>query len=272
MDEEPSRMKLGQIDRDRLELVEMAPDAFVRSLGGVASYPMREGQNLPTLIDPMSVVTEQYRTIKARIEYLSRSTGKAIRTLVITSPGSGDGKTLTALNLALVLAQDENKSVLMIDADLRKPGIRDYFEHRPKVGLIELLGKEVGLTSVLFRPEKSRLMILPSGTRATNPADLLGSRRMEHMVQDLAKRFDHVVIDTPPVGLFIDADVLGAFADACLVIVRAGKSQKNQVFRAVETMKKHNLIGLVLNDVRQTPFERYYAYDRYYYYRNRGGK
>src|SRR5207247_4468949 len=108
------------------------------------------------------------------------------------SPCPGDGKTLTALNLALVLAQDETKSVLMIDADLRKPGIRDLFAHRPKLGLIELLAHEVRLTSVLFRPEGSRLMILPSGARATNPAEPLGSSALTSLLAQLVRRFECV--------------------------------------------------------------------------------
>ena len=92
---------------------------------------------------------------------------------------------------------------------------------------------------------------------------------MEMFLTRLTSAFDHIVIDTPPVGLFIDADVLGARADACLIVVRAGKTSKKHVSKTVETMKKHNLIGLILNDVRSGPFERYYQYRQYYEYMER---
>ena len=239
-------------------------------LSAVANYAVRKGHQPLPLVEPGSPETEQYRTIKARFEYLSRTEEKPIRKIVLTSPGSGDGKTLTALNLALVLAQDNNKTVLMIDADLRKPGIRDYFVHQPRIGLVEAMNGDRPLASVLFRPEGSRLFILPSGSDAQNPAELLGSIRMKMFLARLAEAFDHIVIDTPPVGLFIDADVLAAFSDACLIIVRAGRSPKKRVARSVETMKKHNLIGIILNDVRQSPFERYYQYNQYYDYRESG--
>lgn len=242
-------------------------DLSSRALGSVGVYPVRQvGGEVPPLVDPTSPESEQYRTIKARVEYISRTEETPIRKILLTSPGSGDGKTLTALNLALVLAQDESKSVLFIDADLRKPGIRDYFAHQPRIGLAEALNGERPPASVLFHPEGSRLFILPSGSGILNPAELLGSIRMEMFLGRLAAAFDHIVIDTPPVGLFIDADVLGARADACFIVVRAGRTTKKQVARTIETMRKHHLVGLVLNDVRQGPFERYYHYRQYYEY------
>jgi capsular exopolysaccharide synthesis family protein len=232
----------------------------------IPSIPLRKGHALPPLVDPTAVSAEQYRAIKAHLDHIGRAAGKQIRKLVITSPAPGDGKTLTALNLALVLAQDENKSVLMIDADLRKPGISDYFVDLPKSGLIELLAREVRLTSVLFRPEGSRLLILPSGSQAANPAELLGSRKMEQLLELFGQRFDCVVIDTPPVVPFIDADELSACADGALLIVRSGQTPRRMVIRAMTTMSKHNLLGVVFNDVRHTPLERYYYhYDAEHY-------
>lgn len=232
-------------------------------------HPLRNGHVLSALHDPMSPATEQYRTIKARLDFISRNEGRQIRSIVITSPSPGDGKTLTALNLALVLAQDESKAVMIIDADLRKPGLRDYFAHRPKIGLIELLAQEIGLTSGLFRLDGSRLVVLPSGARATNPAELLSSPKMEELLRVLVSRFDYIIIDTPPIGPFVDADELAAFADATILVVRSGQTLRRRVAQAVETVAKHRFLGVILNDLRHTPLDRYYNRRDYYYYQKK---
>lgn len=233
------------------------------------SCPPRNGRVLPPLSDPISITSEQYRAVKARLEFLGKSTGKPIRSLVITSPTPQDGKTFTALNLSLVLAQDRAKSVLLIDADLRKAGIREYFAPAQEAGLVEVLDRKVRLSSAVFHPEGSRLMILPSGGHASNPAELLGSRRMEECLASLSKRCDYIVIDTPPIVPFIDADQLSGLADACLLVVRSGHTPKRMVRRAMETVSKHNLIGVILTDVRETPFERYHSYYNKYYFKDK---
>jgi capsular exopolysaccharide synthesis family protein len=176
---------------------------------------------------------------------------------------------MTALNLALVLAQDESKAVIIIDADLRKPGLRDYFEHRPKVGLIELLANQIGLQSGLFRLDGSRLVVLPSGARATNPAELLSSAKMEELLRVLVSRFDYVILDTPPIGPFVDADELASIADATVLVVRSGQTLRRRVAQAVETVAKHRFLGVILNDVRHTPLDRYYNRRDYYYYQKK---
>jgi protein-tyrosine kinase len=241
-----------------------------RALGALPSFGAGEGPEAALLVDTVSPVAEQYRAIKAKLEHLARQRGKPVRSLVITSPGSGDGKTLTALNLALVLAQDENRSVLMIDADLRKHGIAPFFVEHAKAGLVEALAGKAPLAATMFRPEGSRLAILPAGGMIENPADLLGSVRMQRLMAHLSETFDHIILDTPPVGLFIEADLLAAFTDGCLVVVRAESTPRRLAARCVETMRKHNLIGLVMNDVRSTPFERYYKYDSYYHRKKEG--
>jgi len=238
-------------------------------ISALPAHALRNGHVLAALHDPLSPATEQYRTVKARLDFISRTEGRTFRSIVITSPSPSDGKTMTALNLALVLAQDESKAVLIIDADLRKPGLRDYFQHRPKIGLIELLAREIGLSSGLFRLDGSRLIVLPSGARATNPAELLSSPKMEELLRVLVSRFDYVIIDTPPVGAFVDADGLASVADATILVVRSGQTLRRRVAAAVETVSKHRFLGVILNDVRHTPLERYYNRRDYYYYQKK---
>jgi protein-tyrosine kinase len=245
-------------------------DATRRALiSALPVHPLRNGHMLSALHDPMSPATEQYRTVRARLDFISRNEGRPIHSILITSPSPGDGKTLTALNLALVLAQDETKAVMIIDADLRKPGLRDYFAHRPKVGLIELLAREVGFSAGLFRLDGSRLVVLPSGARATNPAELLSSPKMEELLRVLASRFDYVIIDTPPIGSFVDADQLAAMVDSTILVVRSGQTRRRHVAQAVETVAKHRFLGVILNDLRHTPLDRYYNRRDYYYYQKK---
>jgi len=252
---DPEKGRSAERDMTRRALISALP-----------TYALRNGHVLTALHDPQSPATEQYRTVKARLDYLSRTEGRPIHTIVITSPSPSDGKTITALNLALVLAQDESKAVIIIDADLRKPGLRDYFQHRPKLGLIELLAREIGLSAGLFRLDGSRLVVLPSGARATNPAELLSSSKMEELLRVLASRFDYVILDTPPVGTFVDADELAAVADATILVVRSGQTLRRRVAAAVETISKHRFLGVILNDVRHTPLDRYYNRREYYDY------
>jgi len=237
--------------------------------GSIPSYPVASRYLLPPLCDTQSPVTEQYRSIKARLDYLGRVGGKPIQTLVVTSPSPGDGKTLTTLNLALVLSQDTSREVLLIECDLRRPSIREHFSHRPDVGLVEVLNNEVKLSGALLRPEGSRLLILPAGGRTDQPSELLSSMKMQRLVEILRKRFHHILLDTPPVLLFVDADQLAAQADGVMLVVRSGKTQRKAVTRAMEIISKHPVVGIVFNDMRPTPMDRYSYYGYDYRYQDR---
>ncbi len=237
--------------------------APIRELGVKTKYL------LAPLHDPLSPQTEQYRAVRARIEYLGRIAGKPVQIIVVTSPSPGDGKTLTALNLAMVLAADKARDTLFIECDLRRPSVRDYFVERPRVGLVDVLNNEARLSEALFRPTGSRLLVLPAGGRTHHPAELLASPKMQRLLQILRRRFDHVVLDTPPVIPLIDADTVAAHADGVILVVRAARTARRLVRRAMGTISKHPIIGIILNDIKPTPIDRYYhpyGYDYDYRY------
>ena len=237
---------------------------------GIPSQPVRNAHLLAPLFDPQSTAAEQYRAIKARLDYLGRIAGKPLQTIVVTSASPGDGKTLTALNLALVLAHDTARDVLLIESDLRRPALRDYFTHRPEYGLVEVLANEVRLSAALLRPEGSRLLILPAGGHTDYPAELLSSTKMQRLMEILRRRFHSIILDTPPVVPFVDADQMASQADGVLLVVRASQTQRKAVTRAIELLSKHPIAGIVFNDIRPTAIDRYYYYYGYdYEYRHR---
>jgi capsular exopolysaccharide synthesis family protein len=250
------------VDTDRTKQ-STDPGAPIRVLGVKNRYL------LAPLNDPLSPQAEQYRAVRARVEYLGRIQGKPVQTLVVTSPSPGDGKTLTALNLAFVLSQDKARDTLFIECDLRRPSVRDYFDERPKIGLVDVLNNEAKLSAALFRPDGSRLLVLPAGGRTHHPAELLASPKMQRLLQILRRRFDHIVLDTPPVGPLIDADTVAVHADGVILVVRAGHTQRRLVRRAMAVINKHPIVGIILNDIKPTPIDRYYhpyGYDYDYRY------
>lgn len=236
----------------------------------ITAYPVRQRHLIAPLFDPQAPQAEQFRAVKARVEYLGRVAGKPLQVLVVTSPSPGDGKTLTALNLSIVLSQDTARDTLLIECDLRKPSLRSYFTERPRVGLVEVLNNEARLSSALFRPEGSRLLILPAGGRTNHPAELVASPKMQRLLQILRRRFDHIVLDTPPVIPLVDADQIATHSDGVILVVRAGQTSRRVVRRAMGVISKHPIIGIILNDIRPTPIDRYYnPYSYDYDYRER---
>lgn len=249
-----------------MEFQGVNPEPDPAAEASIPTHGVRSRYLLAPLCDPQSPASEQYRSVKARIDYLGRVGGKPIQTLVVTSPSPGDGKTLTTLNLSLVLAQDTSREVLLIECDLRRPAVREFFLHRPDAGLVEVLNNEVKLSSALMRPEGSRLLVLPAGGRTDHPAELLSSIKMQRLVEILRRRFHHIIFDTPPVLPFVDADQIAAQSDGVILVVRSGQTQRKAVTRAMEIISKHPVVGIVFNDMRPTPMDRYsyYGYDYRY--------
>ncbi|MGL4990057.1 MAG: CpsD/CapB family tyrosine-protein kinase [Sarcina sp.] len=207
---------------------------------------------------PKSIVSETYRTLRTNIQYSSFD--EELKTLVITSSKPQEGKSLTAGNLALSLAQD-NKKVILVDCDLRKPSIHKNFSLSNKDGLTEvILGrKDVDEVVTEYKP---MLHILTAGKVPPNPSEMLGSETMKILIEDLKERYDYVIIDTPPVLAVTDSQILSTIADGVLFVVRAGHTKKEQVIHAKNELDKVKapLIGTVLNDLDIKNSDYYYYY------------
>jgi capsular exopolysaccharide synthesis family protein len=201
---------------------------------------------LVAALAPQSLAAEQYRSLRTR---LSRAeNGRAVRAVIVTSPAKGDGKSLTAANLALTMAQEYQHRVLLIDADLRRPNLHQLFGLSEAPGLTDVLMGGATLEDALVPLTDHHLTILPSGVPATHPAELLGSSAMRRTLDTLRTRFDRVILDMPPVSPLADVHIVAAMADGVLMIVRAGVTPKPAIERALAGLDTSKVLGLVLNE------------------------
>ena len=216
--------------------------------------PAREAAAVPSELDhrlvaafaPQSLAAEQYRSLRTRVKIAEN--GRAMRSIVITSPNKGDGKSLTAGNLALTMAQEFSQRVLLVDADLRRPSIHRLFGISDVPGLSDVLMGGVAVDDALVAVPQHHLTILPSGPVPTHPAELLGSAAMRRLLDTLRSRFDRIIIDMPPVAPLADVSIASGLVDGLLLIVRAGVTPKPAIERALSGLDTSKVLGLVLND------------------------
>jgi capsular exopolysaccharide synthesis family protein len=195
---------------------------------------------------PESLPAEQYRLLRTRVARAEN--GRGLRTIIITSPNKGDGKSLTAANLALTMAQEHQQRVLLLDADLRRPTVHRLFGISETPGLSDILMGGATIDDALVAVPNHHLTILPSGLIPSHPAELLGSAGMRRVLDTLRTRFDRILIDMPPVAPLADVAIASSLADGVLMIVRAGVTPKPAIERALSGIDTGKVLGLVLND------------------------
>jgi len=195
---------------------------------------------------PRSVAAEQYRLLRTRLE--GRDRGRRVQLVLVTSPGAGDGKTTTSANLALTMAQDYNHSVILVEADMRRPTLAGLCGVSPDRGLVDVLIGGTPLEEVLVQLPDQNLFVLPAGQMTSRSTELLGSTMMARLIDTLRNRFDRIVIDSPPITL-ADTLVLARLADGVLIVVRAGMTSRPALEHALEGIERERVAGLVLNDV-----------------------
>ncbi|MCB9418824.1 MAG: CpsD/CapB family tyrosine-protein kinase [Ardenticatenaceae bacterium] len=202
--------------------------------------------SLITLTDPRSPVSEAYRSLRTNLSFYSLD--NPIRTLVVTSPAKAEGKSTTVANLAVTMAQSGRKTIL-VDCDLRRPSLHTLFDLRNEPGLTNvILADEAALP--LQETGVENLWLLASGPKPPNPADLLGSKKIDQLLQKLNDMADIVLFDAPPVIAVTDAAVLGAKADGVLLVINAGQTRRDHAERAKELLEKAKvrIIGATLTN------------------------
>lgn len=216
-------------------------------------------RKLITKYDPKSPISEQYRTIRTNILY--SSIDEEIRSLMVTSSGPGEGKSTTTANLAHVFAQ-QGKSVLLVDADMRKPTVHYTFKLTNTIGLTSVLTNSVGLMEAVYKTDDSSLYILPSGPIPPNPSELLGSRSMKSFMESALEEFDLVIFDTPPVLAVTDAQILANLCEGSLIVISSGKTEKDSLLKTKELLAATNgrILGAVLNNKKVDKKTNYYYY------------
>jgi protein-tyrosine kinase len=201
---------------------------------------------LVAALAPQSLAAEQYRSLRTRIKRAEN--GRAIRAIIVTSPSKGDGKSITAANLAITMAQEFQQRVLLVDGDLRRPTVHKLFGIAEGPGLTDVLMGGVDLNQALVNVETHHLSVLPAGTTPNHPAELLGSASMRRVLDTLRTRFDRILIDMPPVAPLADLHILAPMVDGLLMIVRAGVTPKPAIERALAGLDMSKVLGLVLNE------------------------
>jgi capsular exopolysaccharide synthesis family protein len=172
--------------------------------------------------------------------------------LGITSPGAGEGKTLTSINLAVSMALDVNHTVLLADLDLRRPGVHRYFGQEPGRGLSDFLTADVDLRELLFNPGLQRLVVLPGGTPLQNSSEMLASPRMAWLAQELRSRYPGriVLFDMPPLLAADDVLAFSSHLDAVLLLVEEGRTRREDLARARSLLRDVPVLGPVINKSR----------------------
>jgi polysaccharide biosynthesis transport protein len=248
----------------------------------VSSTPQREFEldqrhlmkhRLAVVSDPRSVPSEQYRILTLKVMQWMRQTSRedrAGKVLVVTSAAGGEGKSVTALNLSLALADSMRGKVLLVDGDLWRPRVSQYLGIEARRGVSELLTED-GTPIDSCVAHTANLDVIGGGSPLADPAGLLSSERAGQVLQQLRDRYRLIVLDGPPIVPTSDSHVLAGLADGVLLVVRARQTKRELLKRALESLNANNLLGVVLNDVNYRDTEYAYAY-RYYQRECVGGR
>lgn len=194
-----------------------------------------------------SGIANSYKILRTQV--LQRMREKGWNALAITSIASGEGKTVTAVNLAISIAQEVNHTVLLVDLDLRHPNVHKILGFEPQYGLSDHLAEGIDLQNILVNPNIERLVILPGKRSTRNSSEVLSSPELVQLVEELKSRYPSriVIFDLPPLLSADDAMAFSPYVDAALVVIEDGKTQKDDLKRAMEYLRTTELLGTVLN-------------------------
>lgn len=225
-----------------------------RQIEVVPDY-LRENRVISGAADP---VAAYYSVLRTHVVQRMRANGW--RSLAVTSPSAGAGKSLTAVNLAISLAREVNQTVLLVDLDLKRPHVRPYFTDQSQPGISDYLLDDVPLSEILFNPGFERLVVLPGHKSLTHSSEMLSSPKMVNLVEDMKTRYPSrvVIFDMPPVLACDDVLAFSPYFDSALLVVEEGQTRKEELKRSFELLAKTEVMGTVLNKAEHA--ERGYGY------------
>jgi protein-tyrosine kinase len=219
---------------------------------------------LITVINPKSPISEAYRSLRTNIQF--SAIDHQMKVLMVASAKSGEGKTTTITNLAVTYAQ-EGKKVLLIDGDLRKPSLHQVFQQSNRTGLTSALINNQHISEVIRDTNVDNLSLITSGPIPPNPSEILGSHRMQQLLDEMKEQFGVILFDTPPVLAVTDGLIISSYCDGVLLVVHAGKVKRDLVKKAKASLEhvQARILGVVLNNNERSNVESKY----YYYYGNK---
>ncbi|MFC0525305.1 CpsD/CapB family tyrosine-protein kinase [Pontibacillus salicampi] len=222
-------------------------------------FKSHQGRTLITDLNPSSPIAEQYRTIRTNISF--SAVDDKINTLMVTSSNPSEGKSLTTANLAIVFAQ-QGSSVLLVDADLRKPTLHYTLQKSNTLGLSNYLVGAQTIESIVHNTSIDNLHAVTSGPIPPNPSELLGSKSMGNFIEESKHIYDVIIFDTPPVLAVTDSQILSSLCDGTILVTRNKQTEIDEARRAKKLLAQTNgrLLGTILNDAERKKENYYYYY------------
>lgn len=221
---------------------------------------------LVNLNDPHSPTAEEYRKLKSVLVKLTKGDGFFKNTIMVTSAVPNEGKTLTALNLAISLAQEFDHTVLLVDADLRRPSIQSYLNVNSKCGFSDYLLGEIDIGDTIIGTGIGKLSVIPAGRTIPNPVELFTSHKMRDLIEEMKYRYNdrYLIFDTPPILPFAETRSLAHLVDGVLFVVKERLASQENIKEAVEALKGCELLGIIYNDAMLDRHDERYSYYREY--------
>ncbi|NOZ81314.1 MAG: polysaccharide biosynthesis tyrosine autokinase [DPANN group archaeon] len=232
---------------------------LVRDIAEISIDKTSAHECIVSLTEPKSMAAEQYRQLRARI-LKAFDKVSPVDTIMITSSDRKEGKTVTAINLAVIMASVADYPVVLVDADLRNPSMHLYLGIEPKYGLRDYLTGDASLSAILRKTGIGSLVLLPGSMPAENPAELLSSEKMKHLVHELKAMFrgGYVIFDSSPVLLSADPLSLSRLMDSIIFIIHADVTTEKNAAQAMSLIRGCKILGVVYNDVQFMSVEKPY--------------
>jgi len=226
-----------------------------------------------TYRNPDTPIAEEYRKLKTVLLRMTRDEFRNV--LMVTSSVSGEGKSVTSANLAVMLAREYGQTVLLIDGDLRRPSLHEYLGITPRFGLADCLEDRIDPGRAIVKTGIQKLSFMSAGKKVDNPGELLSSHRMKDFLLEIKHRYQdrYIIIDTAPILLFAETQAISMLADGVLVVVKEGGTTLKAITQMFDVLKGSTVLGIVYNDASATILGgRYYDHYYHYYHDDRFGK
>jgi len=213
---------------------------------------------------PREAPAEEFRTLRTRLNHMQ--TLQPLHTVIVTSASPAEGKSFTAMNLAITQAQLADKRVLLADFDFRRPTVDKTFQIPCAPGITDYLLGKASLRDIIHKFEETNLYVLPAGEAVPNPLELLNFKECKALLQELRNHFDWVILDSPPLLFAADGNLLSTMCDGTILVVRIGTTTYDSVTRALHSLCENNVLGVVVNGARRGELYSKYTYYHDYYY------